>query len=129
MPERAQAPWYAVFVVMLVPLVLAGLLLAYALVARFVLHGPVDSGSLSRSVEVAAGSSTYGTESPCRRRSTAPRWRCSVWDASASGGVTYVVRVRPGGSCWDARLVGPNGEGPMPLRLSGCVHRWQWTLL
>ena len=103
---------------------------AYAIVARFVLHGPVTGRSLHESVQSASGSagSTLGNAGRCRSGSQTREWRCDVDDAGGSGTATYSIRVRAGSSCWNGRLTGGDGEGGMPKRISGCVHRWQWSL-
>jgi hypothetical protein len=45
--------------------------------------------------------------------------------------------VRSGTSCWDAAIAERDpalterlaDAGEMPARASGCVHRWQWTVM
>jgi hypothetical protein len=103
----------------------------YALVARFVLSGPVTSGSLAVSVGRVSGSpgELLGGAGDCRRSIRAGEWRCEVSDAGGSGAVTYRVRERRGSSCWDGLLVEDSAEGGMPRKISGCVRRWQWSLL
>jgi hypothetical protein len=103
----------------------------YAVLARWALHGPVHAQSLGVSMVRATGSldDLFGDPSPCRRTARPDEWRCSVADPSFSGSLIYRVRVRPASSCWDGRLVsgteGRYGDGTV----SGCVHRWQWSLL
>ena len=110
----------------------AGLLLAsVALLARFVLHGPVNGRSLHQAVVRESGSAEILFDSEGRCRSLEPRgiWTCVVGDAQGSGNVAYRVVVRPGSSCWEGQLIGDAGEGPMPEAIRGCVHLWQWTLI
>ena len=71
---------------------LVALVAAYALLARYVLHGEVT-------------------------------------DREGSGSARYTVRRRPGSSCWDAALTADSSEGGMLRRVSGCVHRWKWSLV
>lgn len=109
---------------------LLALLLAFvaaALLGRFVVHGPVDGRSLARSVEAASGSAGSASFAPgaCRRQRLPGRWACEVVDPSGSGPMGYAVRVRPGSSCWSARLAFGGGE---QSEVDGCVRRWQWTL-
>jgi hypothetical protein len=115
-----------------VVLFMAGVVLAMVAVlvwlalAVWVLHGPVNGPSLQRSVELAADSASL-SPGGCRPRADRA-WRCVVDDSGSSGVVRYDVRVRAGSSCWDARLLRADGE-PMPRRVSGCVHRWQPSVL
>jgi len=116
----------------LAPVALATILLvlfgvpAYAVLARFVLHGPVNDASLQRSVALARGSDpSFPTH--CTRTGTR-RWRCTTPDDQSSGAVQYDVRGVDGGSCWRATLVSDSSEGA-PEHVGGCVHSWQWTLL
>jgi len=53
-------------------------------------------------------------------------WRCSEVDREGSGQAVYRVRLRDNSSCWDARL---ERGAMMDERVSGCVHRWQWSLV
>jgi hypothetical protein len=101
---------------------------AYAMLARFVLHGEVNAQSLSSSVASAAGSSGR-LGRPCQRGEQDAVWVCQVYDSEASGTARYRVMVRPGSSCWDDVLVLDWSEDGMPRSVSGCVHRWQWSLL
>ena len=106
--------------------------LGYALVARFALRGPVNPDSLHRSVALETGSAdvTLGNAGACEPRARPNLWSCEVSDSSGSGTAVYDIRVESNRSCWTGRLVESyEGEGPMPRRSSGCVHRWQWTLL
>ena len=80
----------------------------YAVLARYVLHGPVDGESLGRSV---ARESHWATGT-CRRTPAPGEWRCVMSDASTSR--PYRVRVKEGSSCWEAPL----------LKAEGCVRRW-----
>ena len=104
---------------------------AYAMLARFVLHGPVASVSLAEAVIRESGSAdaTLDDEPNGCRRLSASRWSCTVGDQQGSGGVTYRVSVEADGSCWDATLADDHSEGGMPAEIEGCVYRWQWTLL
>ena len=127
--RSAALRWVVAAIVL--PLCAASLFAAYALAARFVLHGPVTAASLHEAVERESGSagSLVGGADHCRRLRTARTWKCSVHDSAGSGGVDYRVRVRSGSSCFDGLLTTEYGEGGMPKRISGCVYRWQWTLL
>ena len=102
-------------------------LVVYALLAVFVLHGEVTATSLRDSLENSAGSVEM-PGSACRRAAGARRWTCPVGDSGGSGGVTYVVTVRARSSCWDARLTSSTGES-MPRTVSGCVTRWEPSLI
>jgi hypothetical protein len=103
---------------------------AYALLARFVLHGPVGPGTLQVSVERTAGSALPRYRGRCRRARRSGDWRCTISDHEGSGGVTYRVSVRPGSSCWHGEIVEDLSEGaPMPRKIDDCVHLWQWSLL
>jgi hypothetical protein len=100
---------------------------AYAPIARFVLHGPVDAQSLSTSLLRELGLERGGGAGcrPARPR----EWRCRVMAALDSGDVPYRLRVRPNSSCWEATIGDGYGEdGRYPEHVSGCVHRWQWSL-
>jgi hypothetical protein len=101
---------------------------SYALLARFVIHGPVTGRSLATSVRRAADSAAGLGD--CRRTSGARDWRCTVADPAGSGIASYWVRVRKDSSCWDAHFaVVHSDEGMPPMDMSGCVYRWQWRLL
>ena len=115
----------------LLPIVAAFLFAAYALTARFALHGSVRPGSLHEAVERESGSAgtILGGSDRCHRLHARRAWTCSVADSAGSGGVDYRVRVRSGSSCFDGRMTAGYGEGTMPKRIDGCVYRWQWTLL
>jgi hypothetical protein len=76
---------------------------AFAVVARSWLHGPVAPGSLGVSV---------GSQHP-----------------EQSGGARYRVTTEPDGSCWTAERIQDYSEGPMPLRAHDCVRLWQWWAL
>ena len=122
-----------IFSVLLLLTLVAGLVPAgfatYAMLARFTLAGHVNSSSLAISVTNSSPSagSIVGNSGECHAR-RARLWSCTVSDSSGSGVVDYNVRVRQGSSCWEGRLV--HGRGyDMPRRVSGCVHRWQWSLL
>ena len=110
----------------------AGLLLAsVALIARFVLHGPVNGRSLHQAVvrESDSAEILFDSEGKCRPLESRGTWRCVVSDDQGSGSVAYRVVVSPDSSCWEGRLTSDGGEGPMPQRIHGCVHLWQWTLV
>jgi len=118
--------------VLLAALFACGLFVAWALLARVVIHGPVDGRSLFAAVEDESGSAgaLFGDiGSRCERTKRARTWTCTVADSAGSGGVRYVVRVRRDSSCWDGRAGRQSIEGPLPRRISGCVYRWQWSLL
>jgi hypothetical protein len=113
--------------VLLAALVCTWAFCAYALAARFALHGPVTPTSLYASVAARAGSAG-GDAGRCRRAGAA--WSCLVSDREGSGGGEYRVRVRAGSSCFDGRLTRDASEdGDMPRRVQGCIHLWQWRLL
>ena len=84
-------------------------------------HGPVDLGSLTRSVERESGSAAgqLDARSPGCVEDDAGGWQCVVIDSGLSGTASYYVRPS-GGSCWTARLTSTVGE-PMPQTISGCV--------
>lgn len=101
---------------------------ACAALPRFVIHGPVDAGSLATAVDGAADSGS-GELASCRRAPANKEWHCHLLDRDGSSGyVVYRVRVRPHSSCWTATLE-DNSENGMSRKLSGCVHLWQWSLL
>jgi hypothetical protein len=117
-------------VILLIALV-AGLSLvgfvSYAMLARFKLAGEVNPGSLAVSVGRASDSpgEMLGALGECKRIRPGV-WRCSEVDGEGSGSAVYRVRMRGNGSCWDARLL---RGALMDEHVSGCVHRWQWSLL
>ena len=103
---------------------------AYALLARFVLHGAVTAQTLFVSVENASGSpgALFDDRARCQRPARARDWRCQVMDEEASGGmVTY--RMRPQSSCWVGQIRNDYPGSGMPTSVEGCVYRWQWRLL
>ena len=104
---------------------------AYALAARFVLHGPVTSESLYVAVDRDSGSAggLLGQRGRCHTTRKPRTWTCSVYDSAGSGGVDYRVNVSADSSCFRGQLTADHGEPGMPRRISGCVRRWQWTLL
>jgi hypothetical protein len=108
----------------LVPLLAVFLFAVYAVLARTVIHGPVTPDSLGVSV-AEEGGSMFAEFSECRPAARAREWRCT-FSVDGSSGAEFRVRVRDGSSCWDASRV--HGTG-LDRRLSGCVHRWQWSLL
>jgi hypothetical protein len=106
------------------------LLVAYALLARFALHGPVTGESLHVSVSDQAGSAPGFDRDRCERASVVRQWRCSVSDSSGSGGAFYSVTVHASNSCWSGVLLDDHSESAdMRKTIHGCVRRWQWTLL
>lgn len=112
--------------------VLMGLAAAtFAVLARFVVHGPVDGTSLHDSITAATPSAGgfLGDLTGCRAAVAARTWSCSVIDEHRSGGADYLVTVEAGSSCWRAELTLDQSEGNMPKRVRGCVHLWQWSLL
>jgi hypothetical protein len=110
----------------------AALASSYALLARDVLHGPIDEMSLAVSVRREAGAidDMVGAAGPCRRIRPSV-WMCVAGDGydvrhSRSRYVEYRVQIRSG-SCWDGELVADrSGRSSRPHAISGCVHRWQW---
>jgi hypothetical protein len=55
-------------------------------------------------------------------------WICVAGDVRASRLALYRVRMRSS-SCWEGRLATDlSGRSWLPHTLSGCVHRWQWSL-
>ncbi len=125
-------------------LLVAGLVFAsVALLARLVVHGPVDRVSLATSLTRASGSggTMVGKHGSCRPWGTPVRlshrrppkgtvlWTCTVPDRAVSSVVRYRVRVRRGSSCWDALVVVQSTDTSLPRNVSGCVHLWQWTAL
>ncbi len=93
------------------------LFVAYAILARHVVHGEVTHESLATSV---AREAPYGGDGSCRRHGE--EWRCGVADSSQTR--EYRVRIVDS-SCWTARRIGAlRREGSF----GGCVHRWEWSL-
>lgn len=100
---------------------------AYALFARFVLHGPVNQPSLEVSVQDVSAFGLLIDAATCQGSGDA--WTCTPRDDSG-GRATYAVKLRPGSSCWDAQLRKSfSSEVEPPQELSGCVRRWQWSLI
>jgi hypothetical protein len=103
----------------------------YTVLSGTVLHGSVDAHSLSKSVErvVDVGSRVYDDGYGCEQVRGSAAWECVIPD-SDSGIVGYRVAVRPGTSCWDARILATDRESMagMPKTASGCVRRWEWGL-
>ncbi len=103
---------------------------AFALLARFVLHGEVSPTSLNESLATEAGSADQLLDVPGRcDRSASSTWECLIGDSSGSGGATYRVAVARGSSCWEAQRVDDFSESGMPRVVSGCVHLWQWSVV
>ena len=100
---------------------------AFAVLARFAIHGPVDRESLHIALERESHSAGDLLDSPggCHRTQQPREWRCSVIDRSGSGGADYRVWLDGDSSCWHARRI---GTGSMPRRVHGCVYLWQWQL-
>jgi hypothetical protein len=98
------------------------------LAARFVVHGPVTSGRLTRSVGWAADSADIDIVNACRERARGT-WRCEIQDPEGSGGTTYRVRIDPASSCWTGRAIDDHSEQGMAHRIHGCVHLWEWRIL
>lgn len=102
----------------------------FAILARFVIHGPVSGSALVDAVERESDSAGQVLDDDGRCRELRNLiWRCSVTDQEGSGGATYRVRLRSDSSCWDARLAADGPEGGMSETLTGCVYLWQWSLL
>jgi hypothetical protein len=56
-------------------------------------------------------------------------WICVAGDIRASSTAAYRIQMRTG-SCWEGRLATDlSGRSWLPRTISGCVHRWQWSLL
>ena len=100
------------------------LVVAFVL-GRWVVHGPVRSGSLEQSVASEAGALSGGDG--CDRLRAARTWRCDVSTDGGSSVVPYFVVVDPGSSCWRARLTERVYPGDEPA-LRGCVHLLQWLV-
>jgi hypothetical protein len=117
-----------IFSVLLLIALVSGLILAgYATLARFKLAGEVNARSLAVSVGRASGSPGEMLNDAGRcKRSRPGVWRCSEVGREGSGQAVYRVRLRDNSSCWDARL---ERGAMMDERVSGCVHRWQWSLV
>jgi hypothetical protein len=88
-----------------------------AVCAYRLLPAPVSDRGLTNSMERETGSNTL-FESDCDEIRDG-RWRCNVYDASASGTSDY--DVGSGWSCWHARRIRDNAEVPMPARPEGCT--------
>jgi hypothetical protein len=106
---------------------------AVAGLGRFVLHGPVtgDRLALSMDREIGAGG-LNGDEVPACRPGSGTTWQCEAYSSELSGTIRYDVIQRTGSSCWDALRAERDARAAelataMPLRASGCVHRWRWT--
>jgi len=100
---------------------------AFALLGRFVLHGPVSQHSLEVSVHRAAALGMLPEAASCKRAVRV--WHCMAYDDSG-GGATYEVKLRPGSSCWNGRMTqNASYEVDPPRELGGCVRRWQWSIL
>jgi hypothetical protein len=110
--------------------VLVALLLLAGGLTRWWVHGHVDGGALATSVGRVTGGSPIGHVAPCEPRPGPGVWECDVPAPSNSGQDGYVVRVRPGTSCWTATRSYDGSEGDdLPARADGCVRLWQWSPL
>lgn len=100
-----------------------------ASVARWVLHGPVNSDSLAEAVAIEAGSLSSG--SGCTFVKKSQTWVCEIPSREGSGSVTYELTMKDDSSCFDGVKVASESEPPEdePKTISGCVHLWQWSLL
>jgi len=100
--------------------------------------------------EAGASNDMMGADGPCRRAvrdELEPRatgfldaqlvpdelltdiWICVAGDIRASSTATYRVRMRSN-SCWEGSLATDlSGRSWLPRTISGCVNRWQWSLL
>lgn len=102
---------------------------AVAILGRWVLDGPVTASSLARSLAVDADVTPVTTRSTKACRPVADNeWRCTVDDTALSSTAEFLVTIRAGSSCWDARPLRLAAGSALPRRASGCVERWQWTL-
>jgi len=102
-----------------------GVLVVFALLSRFVLHGPVNAVSLYESVSREAGAPRRNDR--CGKTADRRQWRCAVLRVEGSRAALYRVVVDTGGSCWRAVLANGGSEGiAMPRTLRGCVYRLQW---
>lgn len=95
-----------------------------ALLAATTLHGPVEAQSLATSVERILDVGRVYADDAYGCTPSQGGWDCVVPDKD-SGVAGYRVTVRPGTSCWQARLIGRNPEttAGMPRTASGCVRR------
>ena len=113
---------------------LVGMLLVFAAagasLARWVIHGPVKASSLEHSVESSSDlSGTVGTRSgTCQRTVQRAIWTCTLEGSHGRGNVTYSITVKPGSSCWTGVVLVQDPIEPLPARIDGCVHLWQWSL-
>jgi hypothetical protein len=69
---------------------------AYAILARWVWHGPLTPESLFASVQDQSGSAgdLFDEHSQFERVHAARTWRCDVSDPAGSGSIRYRVVVR-----------------------------------
>jgi hypothetical protein len=146
-------------ILVLVPFTALLCAFAAPFVGRFVLHGPVNPQTLAIAVgrETNAADTSLLDKEPCgqvkvgtplkngvvgkvagklRTRASVKTfgtagpgtWTCHVGDTAGAGSTTYRVVVKPGTSCWTADVIVDDSETPRH-DLTGCVHRWQWTIL
>lgn len=99
------------------------LLLGLVSIAIQQFHAPVTSSRLARSVAVGADSA-FLKNNECNRRNS-DTWTCLVSDQGGSGNYVYSVDVRPGSSCWVARLIQDVGEVEPKRTIAGCVNRFE----
>lgn len=100
------------------------LFVVFAVLARVVLHGPVEGASLGTSVQQRQDRETPGSlagGAPCK--AVRGRWQCTV--SYGSGTRTLIVSLRKRSSCWTARRRSQTAKQPA---LSGCVYLWPWTV-
>jgi hypothetical protein len=98
-------------------------LLGAIILAKFVLHGPVNGRSLYLSVTHAARGDSHLSDDPIRRceaTRVAREWLCAVDESAGSSEGVYRVRVHRGDSCWEGVATIPGGG--LPRRIKGCVH-------
>jgi hypothetical protein len=99
------------------------LLLGAVILAKFVLHGPVNGRSLYLSVTHAARGDSHFNDDPIRRcqpTRVAREWLCAVDELEGSSEGVYLVRVHGDDSCWEGLTTIPGGG--LPRRIHGCVH-------
>lgn len=104
---------------------------AFAISARYVLHGHVTAARLAVTVSDQSGSagSLLDYDGNCRELEMPRAWRCTVLDGGGSGGVDYLVHMRGDSSCFDATRTTRDLEGGTRKHFGGCVFLWQWSLL
>ena len=112
-------------------LCLVAVFAAFAVSAKYLIHGKVTAVSLAVAVTDQSGSagSLLDQKGHCRETRTRLRWRCSVLDGGGSGGVDYLVQIREGSSCFSATRVTKDLEGGTKKQFDGCVFLWQWSFI